>query len=243
MRLSRLSDKISGWIKGKAEQAGAKGAVFGLSGGVDSSVVAALCKRALGDDVLALIMSCHSSPQDEEYARQVAKKFDVRVRTVSLDEIYDKFIQVLPGGNKMAFANLKPRMRMIILYYFANNLNYLVVGTGNRTEITLGYFTKYGDGGADILPLGGLLKTEVVKLAEYLEVPRDIIDRTPSAGLWPGQTDEEEMGITYQELDQIIQFIEGRTKKKVSESKLEKVKTFIRTSQHKRESPPVFNNF
>jgi len=132
---------------------------------------------------------------------------------------------------------------MITLYYFANNLNYLVIGTGNKSELSVGYFTKHGDGGVDILPLGDVLKTEVVELAKYLGVPKAIIDRPPSADLWPGQTDEEEMGITYQDLDQTIRFIEGKVKAKVSGEKLTKIKNLIQNSQHKRKSPPIFDNF
>ena len=241
MSPAELCDKISVWIKEKIEQAGAKGGVVGLSGGLDSAVVAVLCKRALGDNVLAIVMPCYSSPQDERYARQVAEKFNIKFEIICLDEVYDKFIKILPPGGKIARANLKPRIRMITLYYFANNLNYLVVGTGNKSEITVGYFTKYGDGGADIFPLGGILKTDVVKLAKYLGVPQAIIDRVPTGGLWPGQTDEKEMGITYRELDQIIRVVEGKIKEPVAEDKLRKVKALIQNSLHKRESPPLFS--
>jgi len=241
VELPKLCDKICNWIKERIQKAKAKGGVFGLSGGVDSSVVAVLCKRALRDNALALIMPCYSDPKDVEYARKVAGMFNIKTEEIRLEEVYDEFVQILPKGNKIALANLKPRVRMITLYYFANNLNYLVVGTGNKSEIMAGYFTKHGDGGADIFPLGGLLKTEVIQLAEYLEVPQEIINRPPSAGLWPGQTDEGEMGITYKELDQIIRFIEGKTKEGVSKEKLKKVKTIIQDSQHKREAPPVFN--
>ena len=114
----------------------------------------------------------------------------------------------VPQGNDLAKANLKPRLRMMILYYFANSQDYLVAGTGNKSELCVGYFTKYGDGGVDILPLGGLLKTEVRKLAKELGIPKEIIDRTPSAGLWKDQTDEGEMGMSYEDLDFCLEAIE-----------------------------------
>ena len=240
---AELCHKISTWIKEKVQQTKAKGGVFGLSGGVDSAVVAALCKKSLGENMLAIIMPCGGDPVGEKYAQLVADRFSMEVKTVFLGKVYDLLTCILFHGNKMALANLKPRLRMITLYYFANNLNYLVIGTGNKSELSVGYFTKYGDGGVDILPLGGILKTEVIELAKYLGVPKAIIDRPPSAGLWPGQTDEEEMGITYRDLDQIIRFIEGKTTIKISEEKLTKIKNLVQNSQHKRKSPPIFDNF
>ncbi|MBC7189495.1 NAD+ synthase [Candidatus Aerophobetes bacterium] len=238
-----LCDKISSWIKEKCARANAKGAVFGLSGGVDSATVAALCRKALGENTLAIIMPCYSNPADRECAIQVAEKFNIKYEIIYLEEVFDSFLKILPKGNKIATANLKPRIRMTTLYYFANNLNYIVVGAGNKSEIMVGYFTKYGDGGADIFPIGGLLKTEVIELAKFLGVPKNIIEKPPSAGLWPGQTDEEEMGITYQELDKIIRYLEGGEKIEVSQEKLEKVKILIERSIHKRKSPDIFDNF
>lgn len=240
MHVAQVCTRIIEWIRVKTEKAGAQGVLFGLSGGIDSAVVAVLCKRALGDTTLGLIMSCHSSSQDEKYAAQIARTFDIRVQTVCVDAIYDGFVRILPAGKQIAYANLKPRIRMSTLYYFASNLNYLVVGTGNKSEIMVGYFTKYGDGGVDIEPIGGLLKTEVMEIARYLKVPEEIINKPPSAGLWAGQTDEEEMGITYKELDQIILFLEGKIRAEIPEAKLEKVKAFIENSQHKRNPPPIF---
>ncbi|MBE0477557.1 NAD(+) synthase [Candidatus Aerophobetes bacterium] len=240
MEPSKVCDKIVEWTKERMKKTRAKGGLFGLSGGVDSSVIAALCQRALGNNTLALIMPCHSDPLDVKYAIGIAEKFGIEAKEICLDAIYDTFIQILPAGGRLACANVKSRIRMTTLYYFANSLNYLVVGTGNKSEITVGYFTKYGDGAADISPLGGLLKTEVLELAKYLGVPEKIINRAPSAGLWPGQTDEAEMGITYRELDEVIQFLEGKIKVKLSEEKIKKVKVLMQNSQHKRESPPVF---
>lgn len=200
----RLADRISKWIKRRVEEAGAKGVVVGLSGGLDSSVVAVLSQRAVGDKVLGIVMPCYSNPADEEDVHLLRVKFGVKIERVVLDPVYDKLLEILPSGNRIAQANLKSRLRMLTLYYFANKLNYLVAGTGNKSEIMVGYFTKYGDGSADFLPLGGLLKTQVIELAKELGIPSKIIEKIPTAGLWEGQTDEGELGISYAELDNAL---------------------------------------
>lgn len=236
-----LSSDIVNWIRERVKEAKAKGVVVGLSGGIDSSCVAVLSKIALGKNVLGLILPCESNPRDEKFARLLAKKFKIKVEKIVLDPIYEKFREILPKANKIAFANLKPRLRMITLYYFANKLNYLVAGCGNKSEITVGYFTKYGDGGVDILPIGGLLKTEVRTLARQLKIPNEIIERGPTAGLWQGQTDELELGVTYENLDRAISSIEnGKVNKFYNQKIITKVKNLIDESQHKRLAIPVY---
>lgn len=128
-------------------------------------------------------MPCHSDPCDKEYAAKLAAQMELNLREIALDGIYDALVELLPEGNDLARANLKPRLRMITLYFVANTRNYLVVGTGNKSEAMVGYFTKHGDGGVDLLPIGGLLKKEVIQLARHLGIPQDIICRPPSAGL------------------------------------------------------------
>lgn len=236
----QLAGRISEWIRQKIKEAGAEGVVVGISGGVDSSVVASLAKKAVGEKVLGVIMPCHSEPLDEKYAWLVAEKLKVKAERVVLDSLYDRFSELLPSGKRLALANLKARLRMATLYYFANNLNYLVVGTGNKSEISVGYFTKYGDGGCDILPLGDLLKTEVRELARVLELPEEIINRVPSAGLWGGQTDEEEMGLRYEDLDEIISAIEAGKRSLTPKEVVARVKRLIEASQHKRSPVAVF---
>jgi NAD+ synthase len=235
-----LVEKISSWIRQAVAQAKAEGVVVGLSGGIDSSVVACLAKKALGERVLGVIMPCHSGAIDEDYARLIARRLKIKIECVSLNSIYDNLLRALPGGKKMALANLKPRLRMLILYYFANNLNYLVAGTGNKSEVLIGYFTKYGDGGCDILPLGDLLKRGVRELAKELRVPQKIIERAPSAGLWEKQTDEGEIGITYEELDETIMAIESNQKSSVSPEVLARVEELMRESVHKRSLALMF---
>jgi len=233
-----LADKVSGWIKEQIEGAGARGAVIGLSGGVDSSVTAVLCKRVT--DVLGLIMPIHSDPLDEEYASLLASKFDIPVRRVDLSPVYDALVKALPDPTGLPIANIKPRLRMATLYYFANKENRLVVGTGNRSEIMMGYFTKYGDGGVDILPLGGLLKRQVRELARELGIPPRIIAKPPSAGLWAGQTDEGELGITYDELDQILTALELGESLDFDPKLVDRVKRQILQTKHKRVPIPIF---
>jgi NAD+ synthase len=195
----------------------------------------------MGDNVLALILPCHSLAEDERDALLVAETFGIRRERVDLSPVYDVFLCQLPDAGQMCQGNLKPRLRMIGLYYFANKLNYLVAGTGNKSERLMGYFTKFGDGGADFLPIGDLTKSQVRKLAQELEIPPRIIDRPPSAGLWEGQTDEEEMNIRYGDLDKIIISLEKRKEPKLPKNQLSYVKGMIARSRHKRNGPPIFH--
>ncbi|MCK4863037.1 MAG: NAD(+) synthase [Dehalococcoidales bacterium] len=210
MDTEQITRKLVAWIKEKVQAAGCRGVVLGLSGGLDSSVVGALCQRAFPQNTLGVIMPCHSIDTDKAHAGIVASRFDIPTVETPLDGAFDAMIKILPDNQpdpaigNLARANLKARLRMVTLYYIANQLKYIVAGSGNRSEITAGYFTKYGDGGVDILPLGNLVKGEVRELARYLEIPREIIDKPPSAGLWEGQTDETEMGFSYEALDRYI---------------------------------------
>jgi NAD+ synthase len=237
--MNSLAEKLSLWIREKVTAAKCKGVVLGLSGGMDSSVVAVLCQRAFPKDTLGIIMPCHSHNQDIEHAKELAQRFAIPTKTVVLDETYDTLLKALPQEKasadikRLAQANLKARLRMLTLYYFANQRNYLVVGSGNRDELAIGYFTKYGDGGVDIQPLGGLLKGQVKELAQYLGIPRPIIDKPPSAGLWEGQTDEGELGFSYDELDRYLASGEASVEIK---KRIEKI---VAAAGHKCQTPPV----
>jgi NAD+ synthase len=236
-----LIDGIVAWLYDVARRAGARGYVVGLSGGIDSACTAALCRRAVGEDVLGALLPCHSEPNDAEMARLVAGAFDLETVTVDLGPAYDALLAALPVRlPHMARANLKPRLRMATLYALAQARGYLVAGTGNKSEIMIGYFTKYGDGGVDVEPLGDLYKSEVRALARDLDVPQPVVDRPPSAGLWAGQTDEDEMGLTYDELDSTLAAIEAGRTGEIDPDLLDRVQGMIAASAHKRSTPPVF---
>lgn len=237
MGIETLSEKIVSWMRERVIEAGAKGIVVGLSGGIDSSVVAALAKKAFPKDSIGIIMPCHSDMMDEEHARILAETINIETKKVVLDSAYDELLKIYGADEntpRLALANIKPRLRMITLYFIANSRNYLVAGTGNKSELTVGYFTKYGDGGVDMLPLGGLVKTQVRELAEYLGVPKIIIDKPPTAGLWENQTDEKEMGLSYEELDKYI--LTGQASQDVKE----KIEFMNKRSEHKKKLPTIF---
>lgn len=252
MRKSRdpgaLVDALAGWIREYVERAGSRGAVFGLSGGIDSAVVCGLCARALGPErCLGVVMPIGNVPEDEELGRRSGETFGVRVLAPDLLPAFEALEEALraerdavgleatsPEAAVLASANLKPRLRMIALYHFANLRDYLVVGTGNKAELTVGYFTKHGDAGVDLLPLADLTKAEVRAVARALGVPERIVERPPSAGLWEGQTDEEELGITYQQIDRYLE--EGSSGSAEADAAIRR--RFL-ASQHKRELPPA----
>lgn len=248
MQPPELAAGISEWIRERVKAAGAQGVVLGMSGGLDSSVVAALCKRAFPDATLGLILPCFSRTEDVEHAKLVAAKFGIETQEIDLSHIFTALLKLLEvegsGDKDLAVANLKPRLRMICLYYFANKRNYLVVGTGNKSERSIGYFTKYGDGAVDILPLGDVLKTEIRELAEELGIPEEIIEKAPSAGLWAGQTDEDEIGMSYADLDSAIIALERSdstgSRSGCDPELLARVKRMIDASRHKRDAIPVF---
>lgn len=233
-----MKKKIVSWIKKQVKLARAKGIVMGISGGVDSSVVAVLSQKAVGKNLLCLILPCHSLKEDLDDAKLLVRKFGLNTKTIDLSGVYDNFLKILPESDTKTKGNIKARLRMITLYYFANKLNYLVAGTGNKSELYAGYFTKYGDAGVDILPIADLFKTQVRKLARSLNIPERIITKPPSAGLWQGQTDEGEMGITYNELDSTLEIILGRNRAKKSRH-IGRIKSIIAKTEHKRKPAAI----
>jgi NAD+ synthase len=242
-------------MKERVHAAGSRGIVVGLSGGIDSAVVVGLAAMAVPGKVVGVMLPCHSDPRDEADARLVADHFGVPAIRIDLAPAYDRLlldlrtaIAHLPSGQRpvlvhdeidpkarVPVANVKPRLRMTSLYFVANSLDYLVAGTGNRSELTIGYFTKYGDGGVDILPIGRLVKSEVRALAKTMGIPQPIIDKAPSAGLWEGQTDESEMGFTYADLERYL--TDGPNG--VSPALGLRIERLQRASDHKRALPPL----
>ena len=253
--MSARTDTIVEWLRGKLLASGSKGFVVGLSGGIDSAVVVRLCQMAAAGAVVGVVMPCHSDPRDEADAMLVATHFQVPAIRIDLAPAFDTLTGALQGAiaqlpreivpaapgeatdikARVPLANVKPRLRMASLYYVANTLNYLVAGTGNRSELAIGYFTKYGDGGVDLLPIGHLLKSGVRAAARELGVPASVIEKAPSAGLWLGQTDEQEMGFTYADLERYLTSGSGA----VSPDLGMRIERLVRASDHKRSLAPV----
>ncbi len=210
--LDRILRQLKRFIKARVQSANARGAVVALSGGIDSSVVAALAHDVVNTKALILPEKGVTSEQDVLDATSIAKSYNLSFTIIEINDLVNCFKEsaksILPAQTlnrlSIAEANLKPRIRMTLDYVASNADRRLVLGTGNRTELLTGYFTKYGDGGVDTLPIGGLYKTQVFQLARHLNIPQRIISKAPSAGLWIGQTDEEELGLSYSLLDQIL---------------------------------------
>jgi NAD+ synthase len=244
----RRAPDIADWIDQQVMQASAQGLVVGLSGGVDSAVVARLCQMARPAQTVVAILPCHSDPRDEQDANLLVNHFGLQAVRFDLAPTYDLLtgqlktlttqlprsqVAAAESANvkaRLPLANLKPRLRMSVLYFIANSMNYLVAGTGNRSELTIGYFTKYGDGAADLLPIGRLLKSEVRELAVDLEIPQPIIDKPPSAGLWAGQIDEDEMGFRYGDLERYL--VDGPDA--VAPALAMRIERLVRATEHKR---------
>ena len=239
MNTKELVDKLVSWIRDTVLAAGCKGVVIGMSGGVDSSVLAVLCHQAFPQSTLGIFIPCYNSQTEVEHARAVASQFSIPTRMVKLDSVFDALLKALPDDKagfvitRITKGNLKARLRMLTLYYFANQFNYMVAGSSNRSELSIGYFTKYGDGGVDIAPLGSLVKGQIREIACFLDIPQQIIDKPPSADLWEGQTDEDELGFSYEELDHYL--ITG----KASDELKKKIESMIANNYHKRQPPPV----
>lgn len=249
LAVERIVDFLRSYVRGS----GMNGVVIGLSGGLDSSVACALAVRALGPGrVHGLIMpdSRVTPEEDVKDAENLAEMLGIEYHVVPIDGVYDCFSKAMGfyrEGADIANANLRARIRMVILYYYANLRRLLVCGTGDKSEIMLGYFTKYGDGGVDILPIGDLYKTQVRELARRLKLPARIVEKPSSPRLLPGQTAEGEIGATYDEIDQILylHFERGLSLDEVEREtgidrrKIEAVVARVHANEHKRRLPPI----
>ncbi len=237
-------EKIVSWLQEQVKEAKVEGLLVGVSGGIDSAVVANLIKKAFPHRSLGVIMPCKSQSDDQIHAESVVKACNLPVMTVDLTETHNVMFQTIKqqlndAGSlneeqeKLADANLRARLRMSTLYTIATNHKYLVVGTDNAAEWYTGYFTKFGDGGVDLVPLANLTKGEVREMAEYLGVPDEVIHKQPSAGLWEGQTDENEMGTSY---DMIDRHLKGE---EIPEEDRNIIEAMHKRSAHKRQLPPA----
>lgn len=239
---------IVDFLRGAHEKAGLERAVLGVSGGVDSAVVAVLAARALGPEkLIGFQMPYHtSSPQSARDARLVAEVAGVELITVDISAPVDAFCELFPDVDALRKGNRAARERMCVLYDQAKARGALVLGTGNRTEDLLGYSTRHGDAACDLAPLLGLYKTQVWQLAGHLGVPEGVITKPPSADLWPGQTDEDELGVSYREVDRLlVLMIDGRlgdeelVDRGFDAEYVARVRGMVAASEFKRRPPPA----
>lgn len=241
IKIKKHVQHIIKWLKEYADEAEMKGGLVGLSGGLDSSVVAYLIKEAFGENSLGVLLPIHNSVEAEKDALSVVK--DAKINHLGI-ELTDTFkagfgaIEKALGDQlnndtvQLVGANFQARIRMATLYAIAQNNNYLVIGTGNLSETFTGYFTKYGDEGVDVSPLKNYRKEQIKDMAKYLNVPEAIINKAPSADLWEGQTDEIEMGISYTAIDM---YLRGEEIPSPDEETLMRLH---HSTEHKRHLPP-----
>jgi NAD+ synthase len=248
MDFDKTSRRIQDFIASYVRDASAEGIVIGLSGGLDSSVAVKLCVEALGKKkVLGLVLPSKETPlQDVNDAKALARELGIRSKTIDIEPIVDKFMQVLPNEKKTK-GNLMARIRMSILYHHAYDEKRLVVGTSDKSEFLIGYYTKYGDGGADLLPIADLYKTQVRALGAFLGVPKTILQKKSSPALWKGHLAEKEIGMEYEVLDPILHLLVDKKMdaKEVAEklgtniAKVKKVQEMIKGSGHKRATAKI----
>jgi len=240
MDINREIDLRVAWIRKIIKDANAKGVVLGMSGGKDCALVGILCKKAC-ENVTGIIMPCDSKRnylEDRDDARLLNEKFGIKTLEIDLTPVKqvfrDRLFSLSENQKDIAYENINPRLRMITLYNYAQREGYLVAGTGNLSERTMGYFTKWGDGAYDFNPIGDMTVSEVYEMLRFLDCPEQIIQKAPSAGLFDGQTDEGDMGITYKEIDKYIR--EGKAEKKVKD----KIECAFLKTAHKRDMGRIF---
>ena len=235
---------IKDFIKTYVENSKCNGVVLGLSGGIDSAVTAVLCKDILGNKkVKCIFLPDVATPKnDYDHCELITKKFNFSCEKIDISDVIKQISSLcLKKPDKFSLANVKARTRMIFLYQYANMTNSLVCGTSNKSEILVGYYTKYGDGGVDIMPIGDVYKTQVYELAKFLKIPNEIINKPPTAGLWKDQSDEKELKLSYSKLDLILSGLERKMDindianfVNVKKSEVERIKNMRIKSEHKR---------
>ncbi|QSX01063.1 NAD+ synthase [Haloterrigena alkaliphila] len=249
--LERRREHITAFIRDQVDAAGTGGAVLGLSGGIDSTLVASLATEALGpENVYGLVLPARvSSEGNMSDAERVAQDLEMSYDVIEVEPIVDALLSAYPEaeGDHVAVGNARARVRGVLNYLVANHESRMVLGTGNRSEAAVGYFTKYGDGAVDCHPIGNLYKAQVRQLARHVGVPEDLAAKTATAGLWADQTDEDEMGVSYETLDSILAtHVDGPLSVaatarllEIDEETVEKVRGMYEGSAHKRQVPPA----
>jgi len=235
---------IKDFIKTYVENSGCEGVVIGLSGGIDSAVTAIICKNVLGKNkTKCVFLPDDATPKlDIKHIELLGEKFDLLYEKKDITSVIKSVeSNCILKANNFVLANIKARIRMVLLFEYANMTNSLVCGTSNKSEILVGYFTKYGDGGVDIMPIGDLYKTQILELAGYLKIPEGMISKPPTAGLLKGQTDEKELQLSYEKLDKILVGLEQKCgiqeiieNADVKKSDVDRIKKMRISSQHKR---------
>jgi NAD+ synthase len=247
---SVISEYIIRRISEYISESGKNGGIIGLSGGIDSSVTTVLLSKATQNYFILLMPSSSTPQKDMEDAKKIINMIGAnnKYKIINIDPILESFKNEIKTNDKLVLGNIKARIRMVLLYAYAQIMNYLVIGTGDKSELLLGYFTKYGDGGVDILPIGDLYKTQVRELGRYLGLPEDIVTKPSSPALWEGQTAEGELGVSYDIIDAILYLrvekmmdIESIAKDlQIDTEIVHKIDRMIKTSQHKRLPPEIF---
>ncbi|MHA1967081.1 MAG: NAD+ synthase [Candidatus Hodarchaeales archaeon] len=250
--ISHTIQLIENFIRTRVSESGVNGVIIGISGGIDSAVITSLAVRALGSDkVNAFFYPSLTTPSgDLGDVKELCSILGIKLTVIDIQKIIQSFSDAIgkpEDSNALEWMNLKPRIRQSIWYFYANKLNCLVCGSSNKSEMMIGYYTKFGDGAADILPIGDVYKTHVYQLAEFLDLPTKILKKIPSAGLFEGQTDESEIGMSYTKLDSILFGLElFRTDEEIADrleipiSDVKKVRSMIYRSEHKRRGPIIF---
>lgn len=250
INVEKTKEKIIKFIQETVSKANADGIVIGISGGIDSAVSAYLASEAIGSEkVFGVLMPSKTTPtEDKIHANELVKILNINYKEIAINNLLNEFVKITNTehlNDDVSLGNLKARIRMSILYYYANLKNYIVIGTGNKSEMLIGYFTKFGDGACDMEPIGNLYKCQVKELSQYLKIPNEIINKPPRGGLWNKQTDEEEIGMSYEVLDRLLYMLIDEKKDpeeivnilKIPISEIKRIEMKVLNNRHKNKVP------